>query len=259
MSQAFTIDKFINEHFLLHNEFAQRLYHQFAANQPIIDYHNHLPPAEIQSNRQFENLSQIWLAGDHYKWRAMRTLGINENYITGSASDWKKFEKWAYTVPYTVRNPLYHWTHLELKRYFGVEELLSQENAKSVYETCNEQLAQPGFKTQGLLSKMNVEVVCTTDDPTDSLENHRQFSQSDSSLQMYPAFRPDKAYSVEIPSIYNTYLEKLEKQAGLKIQSYEDLLAALQNRIDFFHANGCRLSDHGLEQLVFFSNRKIQY
>jgi glucuronate isomerase len=257
MNQVFTLDTFIGEHFLLHNEFAKRLYHQFAENQPIIDYHNHLPPAEIQSNRQFENLSQIWLAGDHYKWRAMRTLGINENYITGNASDWEKFEKWAYTVPYTVRNPLYHWTHLELQRYFGIEELLSEKNAKSVYQSCNEQLAQPGFTTQGLLSKMNVEVVCTTDDPTDSLEIHRKFSQSNSALQMYPAFRPDKAYAVENPSIYNTYIEKLEKKAGLKIQSYDDLLAVLQNRIDFFHANGCRLSDHGLEHLVFFPTERF--
>ncbi|NVJ85666.1 MAG: glucuronate isomerase [Algoriphagus sp.] len=245
-------NSFITDDFLLQSEFSKILYHDYAKDLPIIDYHNHLPPHQIRSNQQFETISEVWLAGDHYKWRAMRTLGISEKFITGNGSDREKFEKWASTVPYTVRNPLYHWTHLELLRYFGIEESLSEKSASPIYEACNYQLSQEEFRTQGLLKKMKVEVVCTTDDPIDSLENHRKMSESKAELLMFPAFRPDKAYAVENPQNYLDYLGKLENVTGLSINSYEDLKSALQNRIEFFHQNGCRLADHGLEQLYFF-------
>lgn len=243
---------FLSEDFLLQNSFAKTLYHDYAKNLPIIDYHNHLSPSEVNSNRQFSNMSQIWLAGDHYKWRAMRTLGISEKYITGNATDTEKFKKWAQTVPYTMRNPLYHWTHLELKRYFGIEEVLNESNAAEVYLHCNELLQKPEFATQGLLGQMKVEVICSTDDPIDSLQDHVDFSRKKTELSMYPAFRPDKAYAIENPDAYLSYLEKLGEVAGISIQNYEDLLAALENRIGYFHERGCRLSDHGLEQLYFF-------
>lgn len=248
---------FLSEDFLLQSPYAKILYHDFAKNLPIIDYHNHLPPNEVNENRMFANMSQIWLAGDHYKWRAMRTLGVSEKFITGDASDKDKFAAWAKSVPYTMRNPLYHWTHLELRRYFGVDDLLNEENAYEVYSHCNEQLTSPDFSTNGLLKQMNVEVICSTDDPADSLQEHVEFAQKADSFQMYPAFRPDKSYAVENPEIYLSYLEKLGKASGINIKTYEDLLAALAIRIDFFHNRGCRLSDHGLEQLYFFE--KEQY
>ena len=248
---------FITEDFLLENKYAKILYHEYAAKQPIIDYHNHLPPDQIAANRTFENITSVWLAGDHYKWRAMRALGISEEYITGQASDWEKFEKWAYAVPYTMRNPLYHWTHLELMRYFGIHETLNQNNAKEIFEFCNTRLQQPDFSSQGLLSQMNVKVVCTTDDPTDNLIHHQNFEKQGSSLKMKPAFRPDKAFAVENPITYHKYIERLAEVTSISIDSYEDLLAALQNRIDFFHQTGGRISDHGLESLYFEPDSKL--
>lgn len=247
---------FLSEDFLLQSPVAKVLYHEYAKDLPIIDYHNHLPPQEVNSNKQYANMSQIWLAGDHYKWRAMRTLGISEEMITGKASDQEKFLAWAKTVPYTLRNPLHHWTHLELKRYFGVDELLHDDNALEIYEHCNSLLQNPEYSSNGLLKQMNVEVICSTDDPADGLEEQVSFAKKADSFQLYPAFRPDKSYAVEDPESYLTYLEKLGKAAGVAIDSYEDLLIALENRIAYFHDRGCRLSDHGLEQLYFFDQNE---
>lgn len=243
---------FITDDFLLQNKFAKKLYHGYAAALPIIDYHNHLPPNEIAQNRVFENISQVWLADDHYKWRAMRALGIHEKYITGNASDKDKFLKWAETVPYTVRNPLYHWTHLELQRYFGIDEILTANNAEEIYDRTSHMLQQESHHTIGLLQHKKVEYLCTTDDPTDSLEHHKNISDKEISPQVFPTFRPDKAFAVEDVAAYNVYLEKLATVVGTGIESYDDLLAALSNRIDYFHEIGGRLADHGLEQLYFF-------
>lgn len=242
---------FFHDDFLLSNAFAKTLYHQYAKEQPIIDYHCHLPPEDIASNRQFPDVTAIWLAGDHYKWRAMRTLGVDEKYITGNSTSKEKFEKWAFTVPYTMRNPLYHWTHLELKRYFGVEKLLNTDTAEEVYKVCTDKLNTPEYSTRSLLKKMNVKVVCTTDDPVDSLEHHKKIAGDKLDVKVVPAFRPDKAYSVENAAAYNTYLDKLSSVSGVAIKDFDSLMQALEKRIEFFHANGCRLSDHGLEHLYY--------
>ncbi len=242
---------FIHEDFLLHSKAAKTLYHDYASKLPIIDYHCHLSPADIAIDRQFDNLSSIWLAGDHYKWRAMRTLGIDEKFITGAGSDTEKFNQWAYAVPYTLRNPLYHWTHLELKRYFNIDSVLSPDTASEIYSTCSTLLKTPAYSTLGLLKKMKVEVICTTDDPIDSLEHHQQIQKRNSGLKVLPTFRPDKAYAVDNPTQYTNYLNSLATVSKIKISTFEDLLDALQNRINYFHENGGRLSDHGLEQLYF--------
>ena len=246
------IKPFMDRDFLLKGNYAQRLYHDYAKDLPIIDYHCHLSPKDIAENRQFESITQIWLAGDHYKWRAMRTLGIDEKYITGSGSDKEKFLKWAEAVPLTIRNPLYHWTHLELRRYFNIDGLLTPSTAEAVYEKTNAMLQDPDFRTQGLLKKMKVETVCTTDDPIDILEYHQQHSQQP---HLFPAFRPDKAYAVEDPDSYMEYLEKLGEASGVEITQFADLLEALERRVAYFHENGSRLSDHGLERLYFFGEQ----
>ena len=242
---------FLTEDFLLTNNFAKTLYHNYAKSLPIIDYHCHLSPQDIANNRQFENLTKIWLEGDHYKWRAMRTLGIEEKYITGNASDEDKFSKWAYAVPYTVRNPLYHWSHLELKCYFGIDQLLTPDTGHKIYSTCSDRLQYQSFQTRSLLSKMKVEVVCTTDDPLDSLEPHQKIKRESFATKVLPAFRPDKAYAVENLQAFNSYLEKLSQVSSIEISSYAALINALEKRIEFFNANGCKLSDHGLEQLYY--------
>ena len=242
---------FITDDFLLQNEFSKKLYHGFAADLPIIDYHNHLPPQEIAQNRVFENITQVWLAGDHYKWRAMRALGIDEKYITGNATDKDKFLKWAATVPYTVRNPLYHWTHLELQRYFGINTLLSQDNAEEIYDQTANILQQSSHHTVGLLQGKNVEYLCTTDDPTDALEHHKSIGEQGMSPKVFPTFRPDNAFAIEDSVSYSKYLTKLAGVVGSKINNYDDLLAALVQRIDYFHTVGGRLADHGLEQMYF--------
>lgn len=247
---------FLTEDFLLQSEYAKRLYHQYAEHLPIIDYHCHLSPHDIAINRQFDNLTRAWLEGDHYKWRAMRTLGVNEKYITGNASDIEKFEQWAYAVPYTMRNPLYHWTHLELKRYFGIDKLLTPQTGKEIYAAATDQLKKAEFSTRSLLKKMKVETVCTTDDPADTLEYHQQIKKDGFDITILPTFRPDKAYAVENAATYKTYLEKLSAVSGIKITSFDTLLEALKNRVEFFHSLGCRLSDHGLEQLYFPENGK---
>src|SRR5690606_7299613 len=191
---------FLDENFLLQSNVASQLYHDYAKDLPIIDYHNHLPPDQVASNYQFENLTEIWLKGDHYKWRAMRANGINEDFITGKETDQEKFRKWAETTPYTMRNPLYHWTHLELQRYFGIHDLLDGSNADQVYQQANSSLQQADFSVHGLLNKMKVEVICTTDDPIDSLIHHKAYHQNPSNFKMFPAFRPDKAMSPENPT-----------------------------------------------------------
>ena len=240
---------FLHDDFLLESDRARSLYFDYAAALPIIDYHCHLSPKDIAENRQFENLTQIWLYGDHYKWRAMRTCGVDENYITGKGSDWEKFAKWAETVPKTLRNPLYHWTHLELKRPFGIDDrLLDPTTARSIWDECNRKLATPDFSTQGILHQMNVEVVCTTDDPADSLEYHQQMRTNlNAKTVMVPAFRPDKAMAVENPVAFLEYVKLLAKVSGMPISRYPEYLAVIRKRHDYFHENGCRLSDHGLE------------
>lgn len=250
---------FISDTFLLENKYAEELYANYSENLPIIDYHNHLSPKEIAEDRVFENITQVWIAGDHYKWRAMRTMGVDEKYITGEASDKEKFMAWARTVPKTLRNPLYHWTHLELKRYFGIEELLNEESGERIYEEITKQLQQPENSCRGLLKKMNVETLCTTEDPTDNLEYHRQLAGSDFSIKVSTAFRPDKAILIEDDS-YNEYVESLGNAAGLTIASFADLKAALRKRIEFFDANGCKLCDHGLNYLPFenYSETEIE-
>lgn len=240
---------FINDDFLLSNDFARKLYHNHVKHLPVIDYHCHLPPDQIAGNQQFENLTQIWLNGDHYKWRAMRTLGISENFITGNAPDREKFAQWAYTVPYTMRNPLYHWTHLELLRYFGIGSLLNPQTAGKIYDETATLLQSNDFAVQQLIKKMNVEVICTTDDPADSLEHHIRIHNNPFGTKILPSFRPDKAYSVENPEKFNQYLNLLGQRANLEIKSFTGLLEALHNRIEYFHQHGCRLSDHGLEYM----------
>jgi glucuronate isomerase len=240
---------FLDKNFLLNTKTAQQLYHHFASSMPIIDYHCHLPPQQIAADTQFDNLTQVWLYGDHYKWRAMRTNGVDEKYITGNASDWEKFEQWAATVPYTLRNPLYHWTHLELQRYFDVYDLLNKESAREIYDECTAKLQTPEYSVRNLLRRMNVKVVCTTDDPVDSLEYHQQLKEDGFEIPVLPAFRPDKAMDVTDTAAFNTYLTKLETASNVSITSFDDYLTALKKRHDFFATMGCSVSDHGLEEL----------
>jgi glucuronate isomerase len=240
---------FLDNNFLLQHKTAELLYHEYAANLPIIDYHCHLDPAQIASNINFNNLTDIWLRGDHYKWRAMRANGIAEEYITGARNDWEKFEKWAETVPYTLRNPLYHWTHLELQRYFGIDEILSPKTAKSIYDRCSAKLLTPEYNVQSLITKMNVEVICTTDDPIDSLEHHQKLNKSNWPVKVFPAFRPDRAMNADDPQALNNYINKVEAVCNAVITDFSDYLAALKKRHDYFAINGCVVSDHGLEQL----------
>ena len=225
--------KFLDENFLLESQTAERLYHDFAKDMPIIDYHNHLPPDEIATDKNFENISRIWLNGDHYKWRAMRTNGVPEEFITGSKNDWEKFQKWAETVPYTVRNPLYHWTHLELQRYFDVKDILNGDTAQKVYEKCTAKLQTPAFSVRQLLQKMNVKLVCTTDDPVDSLEYHQKIKDDGFEIPILPAFRPDSAMNVSSATKFNEYVKKLEAVTNIAVSSFDDFLYALQNRHDF--------------------------
>jgi glucuronate isomerase len=235
---------FLDENFLLSNDVARRLYHGFAAPQPILDYHCHLPPKDIADNRRFANLYEIWLEGDHYKWRAMRANGIDEKYITGDALPYEKFLAWARTVPYTLRNPLYHWSHLELQRYFGINELLDEKSASSIWERANGILGE--LTTQEILKKFHVEIVCTTDDPADDLAPHQQMARSQISARVFPAFRPDKALAVGTPD-FRTWVHKLTKAADVEVRDLNSFLDAIRNRHDFFHSMGCRLSDHGLD------------
>jgi glucuronate isomerase len=240
---------FLDKDFLLQTETAKQLYHEFAKEMPIIDYHNHLIPEQIANDVNFDNLTQIWLYGDHYKWRAMRSNGVKEKYCTGDASDYEKFEQWAATVPYTLRNPLYHWTHLELQRYFNVDKILSPETAREIYDECSAKLKTPQYSVRNLLRKMNVKVLCTTDDPTDSLEHHKKIKDDGFEIKVLPAFRPDKAMNVDDVDTFNAYVNKLQAVSNILIASWDDYLTALKSRHDFFAENGCCISDHGLEQL----------
>ena len=237
----------MDKNFLLQTETAQELYHKHAAPMPIFDYHCHINPQEIAEDKQFNNLTEIWLAGDHYKWRAMRTNGVDEKYCTGNASDWEKFEKWAETVPHTIRNPLFHWTHLELKKFFGIEKVLSPETANEIWEECNAKLNTPEYSVRNIIRMANVHTICTTDDPIDSLKYHKQIKESGFEVAVLPAWRPDKAMAVENTSTFNKYIDTLADVSGVEISNFKGLLEALDKRHQFFHDNGCRLSDHGIE------------
>ena len=238
----------MDENFVLETKTAQDLYHKHAKKMPIIDYHCHLIPKEIADDKKYENITQIWLYGDHYKWRAMRTNGVDEAFCTGGKSDWEKFEKWAETVPHTLRNPLYHWTHLELQRYFGVKDILSPKTAKKVWDETSALLAKDEYSTRNLMRKMNVEVVCTTDDPVDSLEYHKKVKADGFEIKVLPTWRPDKAMAVEVPADFRAYIEKLSEVSGVTISSYKDVISALQKRHDYFAEIGGKLSDHGIEE-----------
>ena len=240
----------MDENFLLQTETAQKLYHHHAAKMPIFDYHCHIPPKDIADDRQFENITQIWLYGDHYKWRAMRTNGVDERFCTGDASDWEKFGKWAETVPHTLRNPLYHWTHLELKRFFGIEKVLNPSTAKKIWDECNAKLKTPEYSVRNIIRMAKVHTICTTDDPVDSLEYHRQIKASGFEVAVLPAWRPDKAMAVENTESFNRYADKLAEVSGVSTDSFSGFMDALDARHRFFHENGCRLSDHGLETAI---------
>jgi glucuronate isomerase len=241
---------FVHDDFLLESDIAVELYQRFARDLPIVDYHCHLPVAQIASNHRFRSLTEIWLDGDHYKWRAMRTNGIDERFCTGNASDWEKFEAWARTVPATLRNPLHHWTHMELRRPFGIERLLDPTSAKAIYDRCNELLAEDGFRAQGLLSQFRVAAVCTTDDPTDTLEHHAVLQQrAGTATRVYPAWRPDRAVAVSDPAAFNDWVNRLEAAAGTAVTTLASFMEALEKRHAVFHKYGCRLSDHGVESV----------
>jgi glucuronate isomerase len=238
---------FLKEDFLLLTKTAKTLYHEYAARMPIFDYHCHLPPKQIADDMQFENITQAWLYGDHYKWRAMRTNGVDEKYCTGNASDFEKFEKWAQTVPFCLRNPLYHWTHLELKRYFGIDKLLNADTAKEIYEKSSEMINSPDFSTRNMMRKMNVKAVCTTDDPVDTLEYHKKIKEDCFEIKVLPTWRPDKAMATEDIGALNNYIDALAACSDIDITNYSSYLQAIRARHDYFHDSGCRLSDHGLE------------
>jgi glucuronate isomerase len=241
---------FVHDDFLLESDVAVELYQRFARDLPIIDYHCHLPVAQIASNHRFRSLTEIWLDGDHYKWRAMRTSGVDERFCTGDASDWEKFEAWARTVPATIRNPLHHWTHMELRRPFGIERLLDPTSARAIYDRCNERLAEDDFRTQGLLSQFRVAAVCTTDDPTDTLEHHAVLQQrTGTPFRVYPAWRPDRAVAVSDPAAFNDWVNRLEAAAGTTVTTLSSFMEALEKRHAVFHKYGCRLSDHGVESV----------
>ena len=242
------MNTFINDDFLLQNEVAKKLYHDYAAKLPIIDYHCHISPQQIAEDINFKNLTEVWLYGDHYKWRAMRTNGIAENEITGDVSDREKFNNWAKTVPYTLRNPLYHWTHLELNKPFGIKKVLNPETAEEIWNECNEKLSTPEFSCKGLIKQANVEVICTTDDPVDSLEYHLKIKESGFETKVLPTWRADKAMAIDNLGDFNAYVDKLAEVAGISIESYDDMVNALQIRQDFFAEMGCKLSDHGLDR-----------
>lgn len=240
---------FLDKQFLLNTKTAQALYHDYAADMPIIDYHCHLPPQQIAENTQFDNITQVWLNGDHYKWRAMRTNGVDESYITGDKPDREKFRKWAETVPYTLRNPLFHWTHLELKRYFGISELLGPDTADRIFDETREKLKSPEYHVRGLLERMNVKVICTTDDPLDTLHHHQALAAEGYGLSVYPAFRPDAAMDLGDTAKFNDYVSRLAVATNRPITDFTDFVTALKERHDFFATKGCSVSDHGLEEM----------
>lgn len=240
---------FVTDDFMLETEYARNLYHGFAKHIPIVDFHCHLPPNQVAEDKRFSNMTDVWLRGDHYKWRLMRANGIPEHYCTGDADDWEKFLKWAETIPYAVRNPAYHWTHLELKKYFGInDKLLNPDTAKEIWDQCNALLSTPEYSARGLMKKMNVALICTTDDPTDTLDAHKKVNEDKPfGIQMLPTWRPDRALAVEIPEVFNAWLDKLESVVGIPCTTYDGLLEALHKRAQFFAERGCKIADHGLE------------
>lgn len=240
---------FLDENFLLETKTAEKLYHDYAKQMPVIDYHCHLPPDQIADDKQFDNITQIWLYGDHYKWRAMRANGIEESYCTGNQSDYDKFQKWAETVPYTLRNPLYHWTHLELQRYFDVHQVLNKDTAPTIYDECSAKLQTPQYSVRNLLRKMNVKMVCTTDDPADTLEHHQKIKDDGFEIPILPAWRPDNAMNVSNAQTFISYVQKVEAASNTSISNFTNYLDALKNRHDFFASMGCSVSDHGLEAI----------
>lgn len=246
--------KFLDQDFLLHNETAKTLYHDYAAKMPIIDFHNHLSAKEIYEDQNFANLTDVWLGGDHYKWRAMRTLGVNENTVTGDASAEAKFAAWAESIPSLIGNPLFHWTHLELQRYFGIDTILNATTADEIYAKCNEILQKPEFSVRGLLEMQKVHAMCTTDDPVDDLKYHKLIAADESiSMQVLPSFRPDKAVNIEL-SWFNDWVNTLAGVVGVEINELDDLLNALSNRMDFFVRAGCTVSDNGIDVLLYTSD-----
>ena len=247
------MNDFIHDDFMLQTTTARNLFHKYAKKMPIIDYHCHLVPKEIAVDYKFRTITELWLGGDHYKWRLLRANGVNEKYITGDASDWEKFEKWAATIPYTMRNPMYHWTHLELKRVFGIDDLLNPDTAREIYDRANEMLQKPEYSARGLMKKFNVEVVCTTDDPLDSLEYHKQIKESGFEVKVLPTWRPDKSMAVENVDNFREYVEKLSTITGINITTFDSYSLAISKRHDYFQANGCKLADHGIDN--FFSER----
>lgn len=252
---------FIHDDFLLENDYARRLYHDYAEHMPIIDYHNHLSPKMIAEDYQFRTITELWLGGDHYKWRALRANGVVEEYITGDAPDREKFRVWARTLPYTMRNPLYHWTQLELKRYFGIDDLLCEKNADEIYDKCNAMLSQPEFSVKNLLLRMGVEVLCTTDDPIDSLEYHKQIAASGYAVKVLPTWRPDKLLNTSDTVAFNVYVDALSEVSGITITDFDSLVEALRLRQKFFAECGCRLSDHGVSYVpnVEFNEESTSY
>ena len=242
---------FIHDDFMLATDFARELFHSYSKEQPIIDYHCHLIPAEIAEDKRWENITQIWLYGDHYKWRQMRTAGIGEEYCTGDKSDYDKFMKYAELMPQALRNPLYHWTHLELKKYFGITDLLSPDTADMIWHKTKEIINSPEFSARSLIEKSNVELICTTDDPVDSLDHHTKIAANkEFKTKVLPAWRPDKVLAVDDKEIFTPWLKQLEKASGIEVKNLDDLMNALLNRHDFFHAAGCRLSDRGITKII---------
>lgn len=241
---------FIHPDFLLHNDTARTLYHEEAAGLPIIDYHCHLNPQLIATDHRFATITELWLGGDHYKWRALRANGVDERFITGDADDWEKFRHWAATVPYTMRNPLYHWTHLELKTAFGIDTLLCEETARTIYDTCNEMLQSSEYSARGLMQRYHVESVCTTDDPADDLQAHRLIRESGFGIKVMPAWRPDKLMNIKDPAAYQAYILRLGQAAGMEIRTFDQLWQAVEGRMDAFAQAGCRLSDHGVDHIT---------
>jgi glucuronate isomerase len=249
--EAINMKKFLDDDFLLENRTASKLYHRYAENTPILDYHCHLNPAEIAEDKQYRNITELWLGGDHYKWRAMRSNGIEESYITGDADDKLKFFKWAETIPQCIGNPLYHWTHLELKRYFGIDELLCPQSAEKIWDSCNAMLKTPDFTARSLIKRSNVKALCTTDDPVDDLSHHTALKQDKTfNVKVFPAFRPDKAINID-KSGFNNYIRKLAEVSGVDINGIEDVKDALLKRLEYFHSAGCRISDHALDPIVY--------
>src|SRR6056297_1467814 len=240
---------FITDDFMLQNEPGKTLYHEYAREMPIFDYHCHLPPAQVAENTKFSTITEIWLSGDHYKWRAMRTNGIDEKLITGSTSDYDRFMAWAKTVPYTIRNPLYHWTHMELADPFGIRDrLLGPDTAEGIYKECNTMLQKDDFSTRGIMKHFDVRVVCTTDDPADDLSHHRAIAgDTGFDIKVLPTFRPDKAFAINNSAIFNPWIRRLEEASGISIISFDTLMQALEKRHRYFHEHGCRLSDYGIE------------